>query len=218
MIEKQMIGEWTDALASKAPVPGGGGASALGGALAAALGQMVANLTVGKKKYADVEEMMQQILQKLEELQKELLALADEDARVFAPLAAAYSLPSSTEEEKREKERVMEENLLAASLVPLQMMEKTFVVLDILSFLGEKGSRMAVSDVGVAVQFARAALNGAVMNVYINTKSMKDRDKAEELNEKADALIEDGTRLADRIYQNVVDQLVWRGKRWTGTI
>ena len=112
----------------------------------------------------------------------------------------------------------MEENLLAASLVPLQMMEKTFVVLDILSFLGEKGSRMAVSDVGVAVQFARAALNGAVMNVYINTKSMKDRDKAEELNEKADALIEDGTRLADRIYQNVVDQLVWRGKRWTGTI
>ncbi len=218
MIEKQMIGEWTDALASKAPVPGGGGASALGGALAAALGQMVANLTVGKKKYADVEETMQQILQKLEELQKELLALADEDARVFAPLAAAYSLPSSTEEEKREKERVMEENLLAASLVPLQMMEKTFVVLDILSFLGEKGSRMAVSDVGVAVQFARAALNGAVMNVYINTKSMKDRDKAEELNEKADALIEDGTRLADRIYQNVVDQLVWRGKRWTGTI
>ena len=218
MIEKQMIGEWTDVLASKAPVPGGGGASALGGALAAALGQMVANLTVGKKKYADVEETMQQILQKLEELQKELLALADEDARVFAPLAAAYSLPSSTEEEKREKERVMEENLLAASLVPLQMMEKTFVVLDILSFLGEKGSRMAVSDVGVAVQFARAALNGAVMNVYINTKSMKDRDKAEELNEKADALIEDGTRLADRIYQNVVDQLVWRGKRWTGTI
>ena len=218
MIEKQMIGEWTDALASKAPVPGGGGASALGGALAAALGQMVANLTVGKKKYADVEKTMQQILQKLEELQKELLALADEDARVFAPLAAAYSLPSSTEEEKREKERVMEENLLAASLVPLQMMEKTFVVLDILSFLGEKGSRMAVSDVGVAVQFARAALNGAVMNVYINTKSMKDRDKAEELNEKADALIEDGTGLADRIYQNVVDQLVWRGKRWTGTI
>lgn len=218
MIEKQLIGEWTDALASKAPVPGGGGASALGGALAAALGQMVANLTVGKKKYADVEETMQQILQKLEELQKELLALADEDARVFAPLAAAYSLPSSTEEEKREKERVMEENLLAASLVPLQMMEKTFMVLDILSFLGENGSRMAVSDVGVAVQFARAALNGAVMNVYINTKSMKDRDKAEELNEKADALIEDGNRLADRIYQNVVDQFVWRGKRWTGTI
>ena len=213
MIEKQLIGEWTDALASKAPVPGGGGASALGGALAAALGQMVANLTVGKKKYADVEETMQQILLKLEELQKELLALADEDAKVFAPLAAAYSMPSSTEEEKREKERVMEENLLAASLVPLQMMEKTFMVLDILSFLGEKGSRMAVSDVGVAVQFARAALNGAVMNVYINTKSMKDRDKAEELNEKAGELIEDGTRLADRIYQNVTDQLVWRGKR-----
>lgn len=208
MIEKEIIGQWTDALASKAPVPGGGGASALGGALAAALGQMVANLTVGKKRYADVEEEMQQSLFALNILQMELMALADKDAEVFAPLAAAYGMPKDTAEQQAEKERVMEENLLAASLVPLQMMEKTSAVLDVLELLEDKGSRMAVSDVGVAVQFARAALNGAVMNIYINTKSMKNLEKAKELNEKAGKLIEKGTKQADEIYGKVLAKLV----------
>lgn len=207
MIEKQILGQWVDALASKAPVPGGGGASALGGALAAALGQMVANLTVGKKRYADVEEEMQQSLFALNILQMELMALADKDAEVFAPLAAAYGMPTETEEQRAEKDRVMEENLLAASLAPLQMMEKTSAVLDILGMMEQKGSRMAVSDVGVAVQFARAALNGAVMNIYINTRSMKNREKAEELNEKARQLIETGTAQADEIYGKVLARL-----------
>jgi len=208
MIEKKLIGEWTDTLASKAPVPGGGGASALGGALAAALGQMVANLTVGKKRYADVEEEMQQSLFALNILQMEMMALADKDAEVFAPLAASYGMPSETPEQKAEKERVMEENLLAASLVPLQMMEKASAMLDILALLEKKGSRMAVSDVGVAVQFARTALTGAVMNVYINTKSMKNREKAGELNDRAEKLITEGTRLADEIYENVRKRLI----------
>lgn len=208
MIEKREIGAWTDELASKAPVPGGGGASALGGALGAALGQMVANLTVGKKRYADVEEEMQQSLFALNILQMELMALADKDAEVFAPLAAAYGMPTETKEQQEEKERVMEERLLDASLVPLQMMEKASAVLDILELLEKKGSRMAVSDVGVAVQFARTALTGAVMNVYINTKSMKNRTKAEELNQRAGRLIEVGTKQADEIYKRVQDKLI----------
>lgn len=208
MIEKQLIGEWTDTLASKAPVPGGGGASALSGALAAALGQMVANLTVGKKRYADVEEEVQQCLFALNILQMELMALADKDAEVFAPLAAAYGMPTDTPEQKAEKERVMEERLLAASLVPLQIMEKASAMLDILALLEKKGSRMAVSDVGVAVQLARTALTGAVMNVYINIKSMKNREKAKELEDRAEKLIAEGTRLADEIYENVRKRLV----------
>ena len=207
MIEKQQIGTWTDTLASKAPVPGGGGASALGGALGAALGQMVANLTVGKKRYADVEEEMQQSLTVLAGLQAEFLHLADEDARVFAPLAQAYGMPGDTPEQKAEKEQVMEERLLDASLVPLAMMEKAREVLEILEQLEAKGSRMAVSDVGVAVQFARAAVTGAVMNVYINTKSMKNRDKAAELNRKAEKLLEDGCRKADAVYDRVRQRL-----------
>lgn len=204
MIEKEILGQWVDALASKAPVPGGGGASALGGALAAALGQMVGNLTTGKKRYADVEEEIQQSLFALNILQMELMALADKDAEVFAPLAAAYGLPKDTEQQRAEKERILEENLLAATLVPMQMMEKTSAVLDVLELLAEKGSRMAISDVGVAVQFARAALNGAVMNVYINTKSMKNREKAGELNVKAGKMIAQGTKQADEIYGKVL--------------
>ena len=150
---------------------------------------------------------MQQSLFALNILQMELMALADKDAEVFAPLAASYGMPTETEEQKAEKERVMEANLLAASLVPLKMMEKASAVLDILGLLEEKGSRMAVSDVGVAVQFARAALNGAVMNIYINTRSMKDREKAEELNESARKLIETGTAQADEIYGKVLARL-----------
>lgn len=207
MMERQILGEWLDTLASKAPVPGGGGASALGGALAAALGQMVANLTVGKKRYADVEEKMQQSLLTLNQLQKELQGLADQDAEVFAPLAAAYGMPTGTDEKKAQKDRVMEERLLAATLVPLHIMEKAAEVLDIVDVLEQKGSKMAVSDAGVAAQFARAALTGAVMNVYINTKSMKNREKAEELNTRADQLLTDGMKLADEIYGRVLNKL-----------
>ena len=207
MIEGKTIGAWTEALASKAPVPGGGGASALGGALGAALGQMVVNLTVGKKRYAAVEEEMQEHLAALKKLQEDLLGLADQDAEVFAPLAEAYGMPAETKEQKAKKEQVMEERLLAASLVPLQMMEKASEVLDILKELEKKGSRMAVSDVGVAVQFARAALLGAVMNVYINTKSMKNRERVDELNRRAQKLTRTGVQKADEVYSRVLESL-----------
>ena len=169
MIEKQEIGTWIETLASKAPVPGGGGASALGGALASALGQMVSNLTIGKKRYADVETEVKEICEHLEKIQKDLLDLADQDAEVFAPLARAYSLPTNTEEERATKDWEMEKNLLEASLVPLQIMGMAIEVLKDLDVLEEKGSKMAVSDVGVASQFARSAVTGAVMNIYINT-------------------------------------------------
>ncbi|MCI9360526.1 MAG: cyclodeaminase/cyclohydrolase family protein [Hungatella sp.] len=207
MIKEQKIDEFLEALSSRQPVPGGGGASALSGALASALGLMVGNLTVGKKKYADVEEEVQGMMRRLEQLQKDMASLADRDAKVFAPLAAAYGLPSGTEEERAHKEQVMEKNLLAASLVPMEIMEKAYEMLELLAGLEQKGSVMAVSDVGVAVQFARTALTGAVMNVYINTKSMKNRDKAEELNRKADRLMESGTKRADTIYDKVKKRL-----------
>ena len=143
MIGQDTVQGFLEVLSSKAPVPGGGGASAIGGAMGNALGQMVANLTIGKKRYADVEEEIRGLLEKMEGMQQAFLQLADEDARVFAPLAAAYSLPAGTEEEKAHKEQVMEENLLAASLVPLEIMEKAAQMLDILEVLGEKGSKMA---------------------------------------------------------------------------
>ena len=208
MIKEQVIQDFLDVLSSKEPVPGGGGASALCGAVGNALGQMVANLTVGKKKYAEAEPEVKEHLEKMVKLQAEFTALADDDAKVFAPLAKAYSLPSETEEQKAYKAEVMETNLLAASAVPLQIMEKSMQMLTILDRLADIGSRMAVSDVGVAVQNTRAALLGAAMNVYINTKSMKDRNKAEELNNSANKMIEEGSRQADRIYDKVLKALI----------
>lgn len=207
MTQQQTIDEFLEALSSKQPVPGGGGASALAGALGTALGLMVGNLTVGKKKYEAVEADVTVMMERLKELQREMTELIDEDARVFAPLAAAYGLPAGTEEERVHKAQVMEENLLNASLVPLKIMELAGEILGILGELEEKGSVMAVSDVGVAVQFARTALTGAVMNVYINTKSMKERQKALEINEKAEKVLSEGTALADRIYDHVLGRL-----------
>ena len=207
MVKEQTIGAFLAQLSSKAPVPGGGGASAIGGAMGNALGQMVANLTVGKKKYAQAEDEILLLKERMEALKEDFAYLADRDGEVFAPLAAAYGLPGGTEEEKAYKAAVMEENLLAASLVPVDMMKKAMEMLDILEALAEKGSRMAVSDVGVGVQFTRAALLGAVMNVYINTKSMKNREKAEELNRYADKLVDEGTKKADRIYEAVLKGL-----------
>lgn len=208
MTEEKKICEYLEVLSSKAPVPGGGGASALAGALGNALGQMVVNLTVGKKKYAEVEEEMQEYLERLKTMQQEFLHLSDRDAEVFAPLAECYRLPSATPEEKEHKETVMEEKLLDASMVPVEIMEKALELLEILDVLADKGSRMAVSDVGVAVQFTRTALLGAVMNVYINTKSMKNREKAEEINRGAKRMIKIGTSQADEIYEKVLAQLV----------
>ena len=207
MVESMTIQEFLDVLSSKEPVPGGGGASALAGALGNALGQMVANLTIGKKKYALVEDEIKELAERMKGIQGQFSALADQDAKVFAPLAKCYSLPSGTEEEKAYKAEVMEARLLDASLVPMEIMEKAWEMLEIMDILADKGSRMAVSDVGVGVQFIRTALLGAVMNVYINTKSMKNREKAEERNEKAERLIKEGTEAADRIYQKVLEQL-----------
>ena len=207
MVESMTIQEFLDVLSSKEPVPGGGGASALAGALGNALGQMVANLTIGKKKYALVEDEIKELAERMKGIQGQFTALADQDAKVFAPLAKCYSLPSGTEEEKAYKAEVMEARLLEASLVPMEIMEKAWEMLEIMDILADKGSRMAVSDVGVGVQFIRTALLGAVMNVYINTKSMKNRGKAEEMNEKAERLIREGTEAADRIYQKVLGQL-----------
>ena len=207
MIEGMTIQEFLDVLSSKEPVPGGGGASALAGALGNALGQMVSNLTIGKKKYALVEDEIKELAERMKGIQGQFTQLADQDAKVFAPLAKCYSLPSGTEEEKAYKAEVMEARLLDASLVPMEIMEKAAEMLEIMDILADKGSRMAVSDVGVGVQFIRTALLGAVMNVYINTKSMKNREKAEEMNEKAERLIREGTEAADRIYQKVLGQL-----------
>ena len=203
----QSLRAFTEVLASKAPVPGGGGASALVGALGTALGSMVGSLTVGKKKYAAVEEDIKGLMKQAEVLQAELLALVEKDAEVFAPLAAAYGMPKETEEEKAEKARVMELVLKDACSVPLEIMEKCCQAIDLHREFAEKGSVLAVSDAGVGVIFAKAALQGASLNVFINTGSMQDRAYAETLNEKAERMLMEYTVAADEVYAKVYSQL-----------
>lgn len=194
-------------LASKAPVPGGGGASALVGAVGCALGNMVGSLTVGKKKYAEVEAEMYELMEKAEKVWRELLGLIQKDADVFEPLSKAYGLPKETEEEKAEKERIMSECLRDACSVPMDIMRKCCEAIDIIKDFAAKGSKLAISDAGVGVAFCKAALMGASLNVFINTKAMTDRKYAEELNSEADKMLSKYTALADEIYESVADRL-----------
>ena len=199
--------EFLEVLASKAPVPGGGGASALVGAIGTALGNMVGSLTVGKKKYADVEEEMYELKGKADALQKELLHLIERDAEVFEPLSKAYGMPRNTEEEKAEKARVMEIVLKDACSVPMEIMERCCEAIDLIEVFAEKGSTLAISDAGVGATFCKAALEGASLNVFINTKSMKNREYAEELNAKCDAMLEKYTKIADEVFNSVLGRL-----------
>ena len=199
--------EFVEVLATKAPVPGGGGASAMVGALATALGNMVGSLTVGKKKYAAVEEEMRALKDRCDRLQKDFLHLVERDAEVFEPLARAYSMPKNTEEEKAEKARVMEIVLRDACSVPMEIMEKCCEAIDIIAVFAEKGSVIAISDAGVGAAFAKAALKGASLNVYINTKSMADRALAAELNAKCDRMLEEYSGKADAIFDSVLGRL-----------
>ena len=195
--------EFVEVLASKAPVPGGGGASALVGAIGMALGNMVGSLTVGKKKSADVEADILALKEKATALQADFLRLVEADAEAFEPLAKAYGMPRETEEEKAEKARVMAIVLKDACAVPMEIMEKCCEAIDVIEEFAAKGSALAISDAGVGVVFCKAALLGASLNVFINTKSMADKEYAASLNEKADKMIADYSKKADEIFAAV---------------
>ena len=204
MLLEQKTTDFLEQLSSSAPIPGGGGASAAVGAFASALGLMVTNLTVGKKKYADVEEEILEIREKLEQKKQDLVRMVDEDAEAFEPLAKAYRMPKETEEEQAEKEKVMEAALKNAADAPLCIMKTIVDTLEMFRVLGEKGRRLAVSDAGVAILFSQAALEGASLNIFINTKMMKDQEEAERLNYLADQLIATGKELKETTYDAVL--------------
>ena len=193
--------EFLEKLSSKEPVPGGGGACALIGAISCALCSMVANLTSGKKKYAQYQDIINTFLIELEEKRRVLLDDIKKDAEAFTPLANAYSL----DKEDSKRDSIMEEALLNASNAPLKIVEDVYALVPVIEKLSIIGSRLAISDVAVAAAACRAALEGAVMNIYINTKSMKNREVAENMNEKASEMVRDGVQRCDKIYQNILE-------------
>ncbi|WP_044931937.1 cyclodeaminase/cyclohydrolase family protein [Oribacterium sp. NK2B42] len=197
------LNDYLEKLGAKESVPGGGGASALAGAYGVSLGLMVCAFTSGKKKYADFEPELVRIQEKLTKLREDFLKLSDEDEEVFYPLSKAYGLPENTVEEKDHKETTLETCLSNATMTPIKVMEKACEAINYMQELADNGSKLMLSDVGVGVSFLNTALEGAVMNVYINTKMMKNTNRMIELNEYARKLLLDGTSKARLIYEQV---------------
>lgn len=197
---EQSCGAFLDALASKAPVPGGGGASALAGALGAALCTMVGNYTVGKQKYAAVEEDVKALMARAEDLRARLLGLVDTDAAAFEPLSRAYAIPK----EDPSRGEVMERCLRDAAAAPMEILRLCCEAIDLHSEMLDKGSVMVLSDVGTGAVLCWGALYGAWLNVKVNTKSMADRPYAEAMNAEADGLVDQYWKRAEQIYESVM--------------
>jgi len=199
--------EFIDVLASKAPVPGGGGAAAMGGAIGMALSNMVGNLTVGKKKFADVEPEVKQLLEKGYNVISELKTLVDKDAEVFEPLSKAYGLPKNTPEEIRFKEETMERCSITACSVPLEIMRKAFEGIKIHQRMGQIGTMLAISDVGCGVVFMKAALISGKLNLIINLNTIKDQNFIQSTKKEMDYLMDEGCKIADETLNLVISKL-----------
>ena len=191
--------EFVEVLASSAPVPGGGGAAALVGAIGTALGNMVGSPTVGKMKYAAVEAEIVALKQKCDALQTELMDQVPADAVGFEPLAKAYGIPK----DNPDRDRILEDATVVACKVPMHIMELCCEAIEAIAVFAAKGSRLAVSDAGCGAVCCKAALQSASLNVFINTKSLKNRAVAEEMNAKANGMLDKYCAMADEIFAGV---------------
>ncbi|MBR3972531.1 MAG: cyclodeaminase/cyclohydrolase family protein [Oscillospiraceae bacterium] len=192
---------FVEVLASSAPAPGGGGAAALVGAIGTALGNMVGSLTVGKKKYAAVEEEIIALKAKCDCLQTELLDQVEADEVNFLPLAKAYGISK----DDPGRAQIMEEATVLACATPMHIMELCCESIEAIKVFAEKGSRLAVSDAGCGAVLCKAALQAASLNVFINTKTLKNKEVAKEMNAKALGMMEKYCPLADEIFASVRD-------------
>lgn len=197
------VNEFTAALASRASVPGGGSASALAGALAAALGGMVGELTVGKKQYAAAEPILRELLGQAEELREALLACVEKDAAALAPLAEAYAIPK----DDPARAETLEACLRAAAAPPMEVLELTARTVELLRSFADMGSPLAVSDAAVGAALAAAALRGAEINMRVNTRLMRDRTAAAALDDRARTIAESALRRAEAVYNDVYGRL-----------
>ncbi|WMJ77374.1 MULTISPECIES: cyclodeaminase/cyclohydrolase family protein [unclassified Sedimentibacter] len=196
--------EFASELASKKPVPGGGGAAALAGALGVALNSMVANFSKGKKKFIGFEKQHEEILEKGEKLAQKLLTAIEKDAENFEPLSKAYVMPSGTEEEKRIKNEVMQKCLKDANEAPLETLRLVYEGILLHDELVDISSKTIISDIGVGVQLLKAALNSAYLNVLININSISDQEYVNKNKEMVKGLLKDGNVKADKIYEKVL--------------
>ena len=199
MIHKS-VDEFTEILSSSAAIPGGGGASALVGALAVSLGSMVGSLTLNKKKYADVQEEIKDLMDQSEKLRIKLLDGIHDDAVAFEPLSKAYGISK----ENPDRDEILEKCLQDAANAPYQIMLNVCSTIELLERYGKIGSKLAISDAATGSVFAYAALKGAAINVKVNTKLMKNKEYAQKLNEQVDQLVNEYEKRALNVYDEIM--------------
>lgn len=199
----ETIQTFLDGLASSAPTPGGGGAAAISGAMGAALLSMVCNLTIGKKKYVEVEGELKEILGKSEALRAELTGMIADDVAAFDAVMGAYGLPKTTDEEKAARADTIQAALKVATDVPLECCRACRKVIDLAQIVADKGNLNVISDAGVAVLSAHAGLRSAALNVYVNAKGLDDRAFADERLRELESLMGSAGPLNESIYEIV---------------
>ena len=207
MIKDQTIETFLQQLASASATPGGGSAAAIMGSMGAALVSMVANLTIGKEKYKAVEADMQALLEEAEALCICLLDAVRADVDAFDQVMAAYRLPKNTEEEKTLRSKEIQEALKTATDVPLECVRLSAAVIDLSRTAMEKGNRNVISDAGVAVLAAHAALKSSALNVYVNLNAIQDTTFTKQRREELEKLIAGKDEEVEKIYQQVKHQL-----------
>ena len=200
---QETLQTFLDGLASAAPTPGGGGAAAISGAMGAALLSMVCNLTIGKKKYVEVEGELREILGQSEALRAELTGMIADDVAAFDAVMGAYGLPKATDEEKAARADRIQAALKIATDVPLACCRACRKVIDLSQAVAEKGNLNVISDAGVAVLSAHAGLRSAALNVYVNAKGLDDRAFADERLRELETLLGSAGPLNEAVYEVV---------------
>jgi len=201
------INKFIDDLSSDSPAPGGGSVAALLGSLSSALSSMVANLTYGKKGYEDAYSVMNDIAIKLQEIKDEFLNLMDEDTEAFNKVMDAFRLPRKTEEEKIEREKIIEEATKGATLIPLETLRLTKEIIPLIEVAAKKGNKNSISDAGVSAISAIGAAESAYLNIIINLKSIKDQSFVAKIKKEANEHLEYVRKEAEKIKNGVTEKL-----------
>ena len=207
MIVDRTIRGFLEELASSAPTPGGGSAGAFVGAVGAALLAMVGNLTAGKKGYESVDRSMRDLVAQSDRLRSELVRLADEDVRVFGEVMAAYRMPRGDDGERAARRAAIQRALLDATEAPLELARVCSEVIELAATAAEEGNTNVVSDAGVGVVAAHAALRAAALNVYINAGSIDDREFADRAVAELDRLLAVGAERTEAVFARVRERL-----------
>ena len=188
MLTELTIKEFINKVISNDPVPGGGSVSALNGALAGALAAMVANLTIGRKKYAEVTDIMVELSSRFEKLSSRLIEDVDRDSDAYNRVFAAFKMPKETDEEKQARSEAIQRETKYAAQVPMEVARAVYEVLPMIDTVAQKGNSNAVTDACVSMMCARTAILGALLNVRINLTSIKDEEFVKAMSEEADTI------------------------------